>query len=359
MVVTYEHNGRIYEQRMYLVPCSRDAYRAVYDWVEVEPTFCEKAWRFCCVTTTYLFCKLLKFICYTAVFSVSPLIALICLIFYLPDILYRTSCALSTVVSYEVVSKFKKHIWDDYDWNPHQCFIVRKVFSAISTTLVICYLPFDRLWALQKRILCFIWKVLKLPFCAITNYFHYSFKKCLQLCYGLFHWGTYISILGQEYANFVIAIIDIVRTYSHQLISKTFNFLWDCSTVIFWVFLRDLIPKRSENTKIRKLAKKRSERRQVNDVAQDATADPERRRINNFEALLKDYECPVCLEIMEPPKKIFGCSNDHHICSECLKSSSIKCCPICRESYKNKKPDRRFTAEKSLSNIQNVLKGHN
>ena len=74
-----------------------------------------------------------------------------------------------------------------------------------------------------------------------------------------------------------------------------------------------------------------------------------------LESLLKSqmkiFECPVCFEIMKSPRKIFGCSNDHFICSECLKSSSIKCCPICREDYESNKPQRRFKSEDLLALI--------
>ena len=61
------------------------------------------------------------------------------------------------------------------------------------------------------------------------------------------------------------------------------------------------------------------------------------------------FDCPVCFEQMKAPLKIFGCSNDHYICSECLKSSSIKCCPICREDYKTMKPQRRYRSEHILA----------
>ena len=74
-----------------------------------------------------------------------------------------------------------------------------------------------------------------------------------------------------------------------------------------------------------------------------------------FESLLKSqlkiFECPVCFEVMKSPRRIFGCSNDHFICSECLKSSCIKCCPICREDYETNKPQRRFKSEDLLALI--------
>jgi hypothetical protein len=42
-------------------------------------------------------------------------------------------------------------------------------------------------------------------------------------------------------------------------------------------------------------------------------------------------ECPVCLEEMKPPLKIFTCGNGHLICSTCRPKVSI--CTNCREKY--------------------------
>jgi len=47
------------------------------------------------------------------------------------------------------------------------------------------------------------------------------------------------------------------------------------------------------------------------------------------EDLLKDLECPVCMEYMVPPIKI--CTNGHNICSKC--KESVICCPTCRGSF--------------------------
>lgn len=69
----------------------------------------------------------------------------------------------------------------------------------------------------------------------------------------------------------------------------------------------------------------------------------------NDKSELKVFECPVCFEIMEAPKQIYGCSNDHYICSECLKSSRIKCCPLCRVNFKVNKPQRRYQSEHLLA----------
>jgi len=47
------------------------------------------------------------------------------------------------------------------------------------------------------------------------------------------------------------------------------------------------------------------------------------------EALLKDLECPVCIEYMVPP--IWLCTNGHNICSKCRQS--VQCCPTCRAEF--------------------------
>jgi len=47
------------------------------------------------------------------------------------------------------------------------------------------------------------------------------------------------------------------------------------------------------------------------------------------EALLKELECPVCMQYMVPPIKF--CTNGHNICSKC--KESIQCCPTCRASF--------------------------
>jgi len=47
------------------------------------------------------------------------------------------------------------------------------------------------------------------------------------------------------------------------------------------------------------------------------------------EDLLKDLECPVCMEYMVPP--IWLCTNGHNICSKCRQS--VQCCPTCRAEF--------------------------
>ena len=61
----------------------------------------------------------------------------------------------------------------------------------------------------------------------------------------------------------------------------------------------------------------------------------------------KIFECCVCLEYMKRPgpRYIYGCTNDHYICSKCLKSPTIKSCPQCRECFRKHSPKRRYQTE--------------
>jgi len=45
-------------------------------------------------------------------------------------------------------------------------------------------------------------------------------------------------------------------------------------------------------------------------------------------------ECPVCLEEMRPPKKIFQCSNGHVICDVCKNNPEVRSCPTCRVKFR-------------------------
>ena len=49
------------------------------------------------------------------------------------------------------------------------------------------------------------------------------------------------------------------------------------------------------------------------------------------EALLKELECPVCIEYMVPPIKL--CTNGHNICSKCR--PRVIFCPTCKASFSN------------------------
>jgi len=47
------------------------------------------------------------------------------------------------------------------------------------------------------------------------------------------------------------------------------------------------------------------------------------------EALLKEVECPVCMEYMVPSINL--CTNGHNICGKCR--GRVHCCPTCRASF--------------------------
>jgi E3 ubiquitin-protein ligase SIAH1 len=47
------------------------------------------------------------------------------------------------------------------------------------------------------------------------------------------------------------------------------------------------------------------------------------------EDLLKELECPVCMEYMAPPIKL--CTNGHTTCSKCRER--VPCCPTCRAVF--------------------------
>ena len=46
-------------------------------------------------------------------------------------------------------------------------------------------------------------------------------------------------------------------------------------------------------------------------------------------------ECPVCLELAWPPKKIYQCREGHIVCDACKANPNLKTCPMCRISFSN------------------------
>jgi len=57
-------------------------------------------------------------------------------------------------------------------------------------------------------------------------------------------------------------------------------------------------------------------------------------------------ECPVCMEEMKPPKKIFQCSNGHVICELCKNNPEVRSCPTCRVKFRGHTVVRNIVAEK-------------
>lgn len=50
----------------------------------------------------------------------------------------------------------------------------------------------------------------------------------------------------------------------------------------------------------------------------------------NLEAARETLECPVCLELMKPPTKIWMCPISHIICEPCINKLEGRFCPTCR-----------------------------
>jgi len=63
------------------------------------------------------------------------------------------------------------------------------------------------------------------------------------------------------------------------------------------------------------------------------------------EDLVKEMECPVCMEYMVPPIKL--CTNGHNVCSKC--EDRVICCPTCRAEFSE-------TRSVALDNIARRLK---
>jgi hypothetical protein len=57
--------------------------------------------------------------------------------------------------------------------------------------------------------------------------------------------------------------------------------------------------------------------------------------------LLEELECPMCLELFQPPVGI--CANGHSVCGRC--KIQVTTCPVCREEFLN---TRKRTLEKVL-----------
>lgn len=56
------------------------------------------------------------------------------------------------------------------------------------------------------------------------------------------------------------------------------------------------------------------------------------KRILDHSSSYSELECPVCLEEMKPPMRIWQCLSGHPVCELCRKSPRVKDCPTCRQS---------------------------
>lgn len=48
------------------------------------------------------------------------------------------------------------------------------------------------------------------------------------------------------------------------------------------------------------------------------------------ETMKKDFDCPVCYELMANPRRIYQCLHGHLICQNCRDRPEIRTCPVCR-----------------------------
>ena len=63
---------------------------------------------------------------------------------------------------------------------------------------------------------------------------------------------------------------------------------------------------------------------------------------DSFEAAKSQLECPICLEVMKPPVKIWMCPQTHLVCEDCKDRMDNSICPTCRS---DKVEGRAFFAE--------------
>ncbi len=53
-------------------------------------------------------------------------------------------------------------------------------------------------------------------------------------------------------------------------------------------------------------------------------------RLVDYDALIKNFDCPVCHDWVTPP--IVQCRKGHIVCGPC-KSKGLKACPICKQRF--------------------------
>merc|ERR1719178_187452 len=68
-------------------------------------------------------------------------------------------------------------------------------------------------------------------------------------------------------------------------------------------------------------------------------------------------ECPVCLELAWPPKKIYQCREGHIICEECKGNPALKVCPMCRIPLANNPTSRNRQLEELARALQEEDEG--
>ena len=44
----------------------------------------------------------------------------------------------------------------------------------------------------------------------------------------------------------------------------------------------------------------------------------------------QEFECPVCFEMMGPPREVFQCPSGHLLCGDCKTQGNFRNCHVCR-----------------------------
>ena len=70
---------------------------------------------------------------------------------------------------------------------------------------------------------------------------------------------------------------------------------------------------------------------------------------NNLLPGFEEFDCPICLERMKPPKKIFQCKNGHVLCETCIEK--VYRCPTCRIPFSGEQRIRNIALEKLVEDI--------
>ena len=73
-------------------------------------------------------------------------------------------------------------------------------------------------------------------------------------------------------------------------------------------------------------------------------------------SLRREFDCPVCYEVMEPPRRIYQCENGHLLCEHCKVREEMSKCPTCRLTFGAGKKllSRNRAMEKLIENYVTV-----
>ena len=248
--------------------------------------------------------------------------------------------------------------------------------------LVPLYAIFEYIWNIRKSLPSFsflcgtTWNFVKWVLQHITNYTRMALRSPITLLdtirRSVFTLVTstqhFVQQLSYKIASLTIPLVqktkDTCILFSHYILTS-FILIKESSSQIIIMLLNGICrivsalkhkfktiyarqkldekPKTKVHKSQVKMKKRKEQKKSKSKI--DNLDNPRKEQ----ETHLKIFECPVCFEIMRAPKMIYSCSNDHYICSDCLKDPSIQSCPICRQNYKTKRPERRFQSEQLLA----------